>query len=97
MQEIKKLGILSIAKIAGLFGLVLGLVQGIVFLISPDLAAMYGVVFEGWKAIVLMPIMGAVIYFISGVVVAVFYNLFAKLVGGVRIEFGNNAIAMKKK
>jgi len=99
MQEIKKLGLLSIAKISGLAGILYGFIVGIMIAViaaiyqSPAYAAALGTDYAaysamGWKAIILMPILMGALYFIAGIVIGLVYNLFAKWIGGIEVEFG---------
>jgi len=91
MKEIKKIGVLSAAKIQAimmaLFGLLLGLFYA---LISASLGASANSLGLGAKlgalAIVILPILYAVFGFIAGAVGAFIYNLAAKWIGGLEIE-----------
>ena len=97
MQEIKKIGILSTAKIFALFGVVLGLVQVILMAIfsrvaTAELAAMMGTAASfSWSSVITVPLFGLIVYFIAGAVGAALYNLFAKWIGGIAIEFGKGS------
>ena len=95
MSELKKIGVLSLAKIAGLFGVIYGLLSGILVAVAyskvsemPELAAQLGIVSQwGYYSIIIFPILNAVIYFIVGILLALIYNLLAKYIGGVQLEF----------
>ncbi|MDO8516932.1 MAG: hypothetical protein Q7S33_02300 [Nanoarchaeota archaeon] len=111
MQEIKKLGSLSIAKISGLFGVLYGFVVGVMIGVistmynSPTYATALGADYTaystmGWAALIIMPILMGVLYFIAGIVMSVIYNLFAKQIGGIEVEFAEKDIrpsSSKKK
>jgi hypothetical protein len=91
MPILKSVDIMSLAKIATLFGVVVGVVMGIFYGV---IAAMVGIhrgfaigAIAGIALVFIMPILGAVCGFISGVVHAFLYNVFAKWVGGVNLEF----------
>ena len=90
MQEIKKIGVFAIAKIAGIFGLIIGLfysfLSKIVVSIAPEVAVSYGIGALPWASVVLMVVWVAVVYFLGGLVGAVLYNVFAKAIGGITIE-----------
>ena len=85
---------MSVAKISLMIGILVGLVIGILMAIVSSsanaevlatLPAVYSMML-GWKAIIIGPIFYGVLYFISGLIGALIYNLFAKLVGGIKIE-----------
>lgn len=95
-MELKKVGILSLAKIAGLFGVIYGLISGLLlsFIYSKsELLASLGtqlpttVTTLGYKSIIVMPILNGIIYFIAGIILAFIYNLLASWIGGVKLEF----------
>jgi hypothetical protein len=94
MQEIKKLGVLSTAKITLLFGVLFGLVAGLTVatasatLPAEAIPAGFGEYIYGWYAVIILPILYGIGYFISGLLGAVFYNLFVKWVGGIKVDFG---------
>jgi len=78
MQEIKRFGILSLAKIEALFMAVVGL-----FSIAGLALAKGGV---NPVVLVLVPLTYAVFGFVLGAVTALLYNVFAKYVGGIKVE-----------
>jgi hypothetical protein len=95
-MELKKIGILSAGKIAGLFGIIYGLIMGIfysfVYSKSSTLAALGQqipavITTLGYASIIVMPIILGVAYFVAGIVGALIYNLLARWVGGVKLEF----------
>ena len=96
MQEIRRIDVVSLAKIEGALGAVIGLIVGI-------FAAIIGVavggiadlggtgipgmgLFIGAAAIIFLPIFYGVAGFIGGLIVAALYNLVAGWVGGIKIE-----------
>lgn len=94
MQEIKKIGVMSVAKIALLFGVLIGLVMGVLMAIITNylpaealslIPASYTSM-SGWTALIITPITYGVIYFISGILGALIYNLFASWIGGIKVE-----------
>ena len=102
--RIRKLGVLSFAKMQGLVGLVIGLIIGVIYgliiiaysllgasMISGDsrLAVGGGGVVIGIIAMIGFPIMYGILGFVGGAIGALLYNLFAKVVGGVEIEVQN--------
>ena len=103
MQELKKIGILSTAKIAGLFGLLLGIISVILSKVlcstSSEIAIMAGLQCEALTAggIITGIISAGVIYFIVGLIGAALYNLFAQWIGGVTVELSEPRAKQKKK
>ncbi len=97
MQEIKKIGVWSTAKIFLLFGILFGLLMGIysslvipaVINNNPDLAAQLGSQIPAGfsiKIFITVLIIYTIIMFLSGIIGALLYNGFAKIVGGIKIE-----------
>ena len=88
MSVLKHVGVLSVAKITALLGLVGGLIYGLFFSallpLIPRLSALAGM---GMVAVVIAGIVfGAIAGFIYGVVVSFLYNVFAGWVGGIQID-----------
>ena len=96
MTVLRHVGVLSVAKISALFGLVFVLVYGIIFAVFARALAMVmppaaglgaaGTGGSGAVVVILMVIAGAVGGFIYGAVIAFLYNSFAGWVGGVEID-----------
>ena len=94
---LKKIGVLSAAKIAGVLYAAIGLCMGLVFAglfsLLPQMAppsegqmpAWFGAMF-GVGSIVILPIMYGIMGFIGGAIGAVIYNIFAGVVGGLELE-----------
>jgi hypothetical protein len=89
---IKSVGVLSVAKIMGLvyscmglifapFFLLIGLVGSMAGQVKSPFAGMFGIVFA-----IFMPVLYGVIGFVAGLLGALLYNLFARLVGGFALE-----------
>ncbi len=92
---IKRVGVMSVAKLyavmAAAMGLCFGLLVAAVGSIGSTMLSSDGtslVPFGGFgiAAIVVLPIIYAVMGFIGGLIGAALYNLFAGLVGGIEIE-----------
>jgi len=99
MLEIKKIDVLSLAKIIGLiyafFGLLIGMIFSLMSLLGlePDPsgpASSFGV-----AAIIMFPLVYALAGFLSGILTALFYNLSTKWVGGLKMEMKQQQIAIK--
>ena len=96
-MTITRVGPLSVAKIAGLLGVVIGLIAGGVFSLvglagaaigagqGDGDGAMFGALF-GVGAIILLPIFYGCMAFVMTLIQAALFNVAAKMVGGVEIE-----------
>jgi len=94
-MELKKIGVLSAGKIALLFGVVYGLLSGIIFSIAASQANMISsagtqlppiITSLGYWMIIIAPIFDGIVYFIAGIIAAALYNLFAGWIGGIHLE-----------
>lgn len=94
---IRRIDVLSAAKMGGIIGLALGLIAGILFFLMSSLGGMASALTQhdsgmGWVvgmgalALVMLPVMYAVFGFIGGAIQAFVYNIAARFVGGIRIE-----------
>jgi hypothetical protein len=99
--RIKKLGVLSVAKMQAVMGLVIGLIIGVIYgviiilysilgasLVKGDQAYAVGGggIVIGIVAMIGFPIMYTIIGFIGGAIGALIYNLFSRIVGGIEME-----------
>lgn len=102
--RIKKLGILSVAKMYAVMSFVISLLiaipYGLVIIIisltgaagaSGEMALLAGGggILVGIAVMIILPIVYAIIGFIGGVIGALIYNIFAGIVGGIEIEVEN--------
>lgn len=102
--RIRKLGVLSVAKIQSLILLVVSLLISIPYGLIIIVYALFGASMVGGNAsfavggggvvigilvMVGLPIFYAVIGFIGGAISALVYNLFSGIVGGIEIEVEN--------
>lgn len=93
MVKIKKIGVLSTAKLFGVLYVFIGLIGGIFMSLfgviglatTPEIPGIIGIVF-GVGAIIFMPIIYGVMGFIGGAIMAWLYNLIASRVGGIEVE-----------
>jgi hypothetical protein len=96
MVVIKRFGVLSVGIISGILYAIGGLI-GALFMI-PFVAIMsaidpmmngdfspFGWMFGGF-AIIILPVFYGVLGFIFGIISAALYNLFARWVGGIKVE-----------
>lgn len=101
--RIKKLGILSVAKMYGLMMLVISLIisipYGLFIMVfgaallgtggRGGLAAGGGSIIAGLLVMIGLPILYSAMGFVFGAIGALVYNLFAGMVGGIEIEVEN--------
>lgn len=90
---IKRIDVLSVAKITGIIAAAFGLFFGLIFFLFSSLfGAILGnhgggsAMFGGIAGIFLLPILYGIFGFIGGLIQAFVYNLASGFVGGVRIE-----------
>lgn len=92
LMKVKKIGVLSMAKIYGAIGVVIGFAIGLLIAFFSVFIAMFPVkgsmMFAGLGllAIIIVPLLYGIILFIAGAVGAWIYNIFAAWVGPVEIE-----------
>jgi zinc-ribbon domain len=93
---VRRIGLMSAAKIQGALMALCGLIFGLIFAAIGSVASMasqqssspfalMGAAF-GVGAVIILPICYGIIGFISGLIWAAVYNLIAGLVGGIEIE-----------
>ena len=94
MVKIKKIGVLSLAKIFGILYAFVGLIFGafitLFALVAPAFSSsntpgLFGALF-GVGAIILLPIFYGVLGFVSGLITAALYNLVCSWIGGLEVE-----------
>lgn len=97
MQELKKIGVFSLAKIEAVLGAVIGFIVGIIWALiarvfmgfaemaRAPVSREFGMFF-GVAAIVILPLLYAVIGFIGGAIVAFLYNVISGWIGGIEVE-----------
>ena len=90
--KLQKIGIISVAKFSGIYGLIIGLIAGIfiagfsmIGTTNPDLGAL-GFMF-GIGAIIAFPIFYGISGFIGGIISAFLFNIIAKMAGGIEMHF----------
>ena len=93
MVRITKIGVLSLGKIFGIlyafFGLIIGALITLVFVVS---GAMVGetegvmAFLFGAAAVITLPLFYGIMGFISGILMAIPYNLIAAWIGGLEVE-----------
>ncbi|CAN5280174.1 MAG: hypothetical protein M3407_03075 [Acidobacteriota bacterium] len=104
---VKRVGVLSLAKIQGLLMAVIGLIFGVFYglfimifgaaLMSASAgrdgggAAMAGGIVGGLMAMILIPIFYGVLGFVFGAISALIYNAAAGVIGGLEMEIENKS------
>ena len=95
---IRKVGILSLAKLLGGLYAALGLIFGAIFSLLALAGAAIGSVNEGEPgaavigalmgagAVIVLPIFYGLMGFVGGLIVAFIYNLLASILGGIELE-----------
>ena len=101
MAIVKRLNVMSVAKVNALMGMFLGLIAG---LVSSFMFAIIGGISSistidggaapnlgfgaalGYLSILVFPIIYAIVGFIGGIIFAAIYNLVAKWVGGIEVD-----------
>ncbi|MBP7460322.1 MAG: hypothetical protein KBA26_03460 [Candidatus Delongbacteria bacterium] len=91
IKKIRRLGVLSVAKLygilTGLIGLLAGVMLAIVGSVMKNLSPSLGMISDfGMAAVIVMPIIYGLIGFIVGAVIAWIYNLLAGLIGGIEVD-----------
>ncbi len=96
-RKVEKLGIFSFAKIGGLFGIIYGLIAGILLTAivqltkntsqgAEQITQQFGTISSiGSLSLIIFPIIYGAMYFIVAAVTAFIYNFLAKQVGGIEI------------
>lgn len=95
MAELKKLGILSFAKMNAIMSAFFGLLGGIFYAVMGVFAQAKGMPILpgiptfvlGFAFVIILPIIYGILGFIGGIIVAALYNLFASWFGGIEMKF----------
>lgn len=93
MAVLRKLGVLSVAKVQAVLMAVIGFIMGIFSAISGTIigtlagSAALGASL-GLLSIVIFPVVYAFIGFVGGAISAFLYNLVAGWIGGIEMDFG---------
>ena len=92
MPVIKHIGVLSVAKVEALIGVVLGLIIGVFFAVAgSSLFSAFGLpsigMGFGFLSIIILPIFYGIMMFISGAVGAFLYNVIAGRIGGIDLKW----------
>lgn len=98
MVQLKRIGVLSMAKIMGIWYAMLGLIGGAIFSLMAVIGvtagslsgaggeeAAGGIIF-GIGAIICFPIMYGLMGFVVGALTAFVYNFAAQMIGGIELE-----------
>jgi len=88
---IKKLGVMSVAQFGAVIGMIIGIINGIIlaFKIGPSAVITTGVVLgvgSGYMTFAINVILGTVLGFLGGAVIAIIYNFALAEMGGINVE-----------
>ena len=87
MTVIKSIGVLSVAKISGTIGALVGLVIGIpVAVVVYFTGSSWQLGAAGWVAVVALPLLYGVLGFVGGALYAWLYNVVSGWVGGIEVD-----------
>jgi hypothetical protein len=91
MVILKRIGVLSLAKLETIIMAIFGFFAGIFYAIFPQLINTSSVDTAvgnpfGWWGVIIFPIIYAILGFVIGVIGAWVYNLLARWVGGIELE-----------
>lgn len=91
MKEIKKIDLMSLAKILALIYAIIGFLAAILAVVAMYLdpliaTSIMPISTFGPIIIVLVPIIYAIVGFIIGAIIAILYNIIASKIGGIKIE-----------
>lgn len=95
MVELRKLGVLSVAKINAVLSAFMGFIIGIFYAVLGAVMDAAGAplvqgispILVSFGLVLVMPIIYGILGFISGLILAALYNLFASLFGGIEMKF----------
>lgn len=90
--KIKKIGVLSFALTLAIINVFIGFILGLITFIVSYLVPLgdriplgiFGTVF-GWPSIIIQPVLLGISGFLSGVFIALFYNLASMILGGIEL------------
>ncbi len=89
MEKIKKIGVLSLAKVLGLLYVFIGLIIGVIIILitflSPE-SNTSSIAITLISGIILFPILYGFLGFISGLLMGYLYNLTTSWIGGIEVE-----------
>lgn len=90
MTVIKSIGVLSVAKISGAIGALVGLVIGIpVAVVVYFTGSSWQLGAAGWVALVALPLLYGAVGFIGGALYAWLYNVVSGWVGGIEVDLAS--------
>jgi hypothetical protein len=89
--KLQKIGIMSVAKFSGIYGLLIGLIAGIIIAVASamldDLVPGGASMMYGWGAIIWAPVAYGIGGFLSGIIGGFLFNIIAKMAGGIEMHF----------
>ncbi len=85
LSSVRRLGVLSLAKINAFQFLIFGVLFGVLFFAASVLGSGFGI--GSLLFLILVPLLAALFGFVNGALSAFFYNIPARFVGGVKTDF----------
>jgi len=96
MGELKSIDVMSLAKMMGMFGVVIGFILGLFLaigfsVVGPLMGSLSGMdisMFSGLGIgiIIVLPVIYGILMFIQGLLIAIIYNFLASKIGGVKLD-----------
>jgi hypothetical protein len=92
IMVLRKVGVLSLGKIMLIIGAIYGFIGGL-FIGAASTSATASasnpfISILGWWAVLALPVIYGIAYFVSGIIGAWIYNLVAAKIGGVQLHLG---------
>jgi hypothetical protein len=89
-KEIKRIGVVSAMKISALFAIVMAVFQFLYFLVLkliPSISIQMGISTASltWGNVAVFIVQGAISFVVISIVAVALYNLFARMIGGLKI------------
>ncbi len=89
--KIKKIGVLSLGINFLIANIIFGFISGLLFVIlisqfaSLQIPFLESLTVIGYLSLIIFPVLGAICGFITGIIIALIYNLVLKITGGLKI------------
>jgi len=95
MLKLKRIDAMSVAKLEGMLFFILGIIAGILVLISMltspvflEGISFWGIILGAVFALALTPLFYGALGFVMGMILTFLCNVVIKMIGGIKLEFG---------